>query len=105
MYEQLVGHQPGATTNNNNHSSLTAISAPSPRHSFLQELNLPGTPRNLDDLEKHINNEGQSIQQVQDWIDKLAQEQHENNSNNKEMRMTMILMSTSFERCYYNSWF
>ncbi|KGR17022.1 heat shock transcription factor, other eukaryote [Candida albicans P78048] len=77
MYEQLVGHQPGATTNNNNHSSSTAISAPSPRHSFLQELNLPGTPRNLDDLEKHINKEGQSIQQVQDWIDKLAQEQHE----------------------------
>lgn len=79
MYEQLVGQQqPGASTsNNNNHSTLTAISAPSPRHSFLQELNLPSTPRNLDDLEKHINNEGQSIQQVQDWIDKLAQEQHE----------------------------
>ncbi|KAL6449508.1 CTA8 Heat shock transcription factor [Candida maltosa Xu316] len=69
MYQQLVGS-----------SDPNQVS--SPRNNFLQDLNLPNTPKNYDELEKNINNQGHSIQQVQDWIEKLVEEQHNKYSNN-----------------------
>ncbi|RCK63986.1 Heat shock transcription factor [Candida viswanathii] len=63
MYQQLINNQEPS---------------PRPDHNFPQELGLPDTPRNYDELEKNITNQGHSIQQVQDWIERLAQEQHAN---------------------------
>lgn len=66
IYQQMI---------NNQDSNL--ISSPRFDNNFPQDLSLPGTPKNYDELEKHINSQGQSIEQVQDWIERLAHEQHD----------------------------
>ena len=60
-----------------NNQDTNLISSPRFDNNFPQDLSLPGTPKNYDELEKHINSQGQSIEQVQDWIERLAHEQHD----------------------------
>ena len=66
IYQQMINNQ-----------DSNVISSPRFDNNFPQDLSLPGTPKNYDELEKHINSQGQSIEQVQDWIERLAHEQHD----------------------------
>ncbi|CAI5757363.1 unnamed protein product [Candida verbasci] len=77
------------------YQQLINDSIPGPRL-LNQDLSIPNTPKNFDEFERNIQRTGHSLQQVQDWIERLDQNGDNNiNTQDDDFDVNEFLQNTT----------